>query len=161
MIPNDYEITSKNKFWNQHVQFSFLRGRVHVSVNFKPRLRYIWRFRVCAVVPDRPRTYRRIETCSGSTWTTLFYIARFWYRKDLVPIFLWCSFFQFIVVPLKFWGIADICAWTRTMRWVILSAGRLSATSCEDLFTSLLILIALYALYVVLSWGIVFLCSVP
>ena len=28
---------------------------------------YIGRFRVCVVVPDRPRTYRRIETCSGST----------------------------------------------------------------------------------------------
>ena len=47
MIPNDYEVTLESKFWKQNVQLLFKKGRVCVSVHFKPRLRYeriCWEF---------------------------------------------------------------------------------------------------------------------
>ena len=113
MIPNDYEITSTSKFWNQNVQFSFLRGRVHVSVNFKARLRNVFRWSrgwTCVAENNREDRIQKNDLShhlSGEqilpeTVMLSFYFSKFTFSEHSRFIFIFKSWKYEYLIPSSF-----------------------------------------------------------
>ena len=92
-------------------------------------------------VNNRPEHIGCIKTCSGSTWTTFFYITSFWYWGNVVPMFGWCCLFNLFLFFSSFWNHRPLCMDPNNV--------------LSNLFRRPLVG------HKILSWGTVFLCSVP